>query len=150
MPVYVVTAYRWGCSNGSQYLVTATEDKEQAILAAKSERDYRGGKYGVEVVEVIHKFNEKEDCAEPETKRIYYAPSAQDEGPGPYQNAVINAREQIGSFVHLSVMGVTWGKEWVGTLDWIKAKWQEELARAEMLAGIMNKPEEPTHSSLAP
>ena len=47
---YVVTAYRWGQRNAHSYVVGAYPTSDAAIAGAKAHVDYRGGKYGCEVV----------------------------------------------------------------------------------------------------
>jgi hypothetical protein len=49
MKVFIVTAYRYGMRDAHSYCVGAYNSKESADLAARSEVDYRGGKYGCEV-----------------------------------------------------------------------------------------------------
>lgn len=51
MKSYVVTAYRWGQRNGHSYVVGAYTTQAEAERRAKEHVDYRGGKYGCEVVE---------------------------------------------------------------------------------------------------
>ena len=50
-PTYTATAYRWGSTNEHHYPVANTSDKTTAIAMADAESDYRGGKYGVVVLE---------------------------------------------------------------------------------------------------
>lgn len=50
--VYVVTAYRWGERSNHSYVVGVCSKKEAAIKMADFERQYRGGKYECEVLEV--------------------------------------------------------------------------------------------------
>lgn len=50
MNIFVVTAYRWGQRNAHSYVVGAFADFEKAKACAIAHVDYRGGKYGCEVV----------------------------------------------------------------------------------------------------
>ena len=49
--LYIVTAYRYGMRDAHSYVVGAWTDLAVAKAAADSEVEYRGGKYGCEVVE---------------------------------------------------------------------------------------------------
>jgi len=59
MKVYIVTAYRWGDRETHSYVVGVFDDKELSILAAKTEKEWRGGKYDCEVVSM--KLNESRE-----------------------------------------------------------------------------------------
>lgn len=48
---YVVTAYRWGLRDAHSYVVGAYRDREEAVRVAREHVNFRGGKYGCEVVE---------------------------------------------------------------------------------------------------
>lgn len=48
---YLVTAYRWGWSNGHNYIVYCGTSYRDAEDSAEKECDDRGGKYGVQVSE---------------------------------------------------------------------------------------------------
>lgn len=48
--VYVVIARRWGDPESHAYLVGVYEKKHAALEAAEKEADWRGGKYGCEVI----------------------------------------------------------------------------------------------------
>ena len=61
--VYVVVAYRSGRLEEHNYIVAATNDRSDAIAAAREEQQGRGLKYGVEVIE------------HPTEERIAYFPS---------------------------------------------------------------------------
>lgn len=50
--VYVVNALRWGQRGNHSYLVGVYSKKHAANQAAEAEENYRGGKYGCEVVEI--------------------------------------------------------------------------------------------------
>lgn len=49
--IYTVTAYRWGDREKHSYIVGVYNQKDAALKAAEFEEDYRGGKYGCEVLE---------------------------------------------------------------------------------------------------
>lgn len=49
--IFVLTAYRWGLRDAHSYVVGAYPTRQLALSAAEQHLDYRGGKYGVEVVE---------------------------------------------------------------------------------------------------
>jgi hypothetical protein len=49
--VYTVQACRWGNRENHSYIVGVYPKKAQAIKAAESEEEYRGGKYACEVLE---------------------------------------------------------------------------------------------------
>lgn len=51
MSVYVVSAYRWGLRDCHSYVVGAREREDDARALADAHVEYRGGKYGCEVVE---------------------------------------------------------------------------------------------------
>ena len=50
--VFVVTAYRYGDKESHSYVLGVFEQRHLAIESAEQERDYRGGKYYCEVLEV--------------------------------------------------------------------------------------------------
>ena len=50
--VYTVIAYRFGDKERYSYLVGVFEDECKALEAADKESDWRGGKYGCEVLKV--------------------------------------------------------------------------------------------------
>lgn len=69
--IYVITAYRWGWRNGHSYVVGADTDKERALVIAQEHVEYRGGKYGCEVVEVA----ERSDPSGDDAKQVAYVES---------------------------------------------------------------------------
>lgn len=71
MKTFVVTAYRWGQRNAHSYVVGAFESFDAAKACADAHVDYRGGKYGCEVVEAKLWSEVKGDVA----KQVYYAES---------------------------------------------------------------------------
>lgn len=69
--LYIITAYRYGMRDAHSYVVAATHDLEEAKQAAESECDYRGGKYGCEVVEIeLGPWNKDRKA-----KQVYYVES---------------------------------------------------------------------------
>ena len=48
-PCYLVTAYRWGASNGARYVLGCWSDEQEARQAAEREHQHRGGKYALAV-----------------------------------------------------------------------------------------------------
>lgn len=50
--VYTVHAYRWGDRENHSYTVGVFSKKHAAMKAADEEKDYRGGKYECEVLEM--------------------------------------------------------------------------------------------------
>ena len=53
--IYVITAYRWGLRNGHSYVVNATHKRFHALRIAINEYNERGGKYGIEVIQIKNK-----------------------------------------------------------------------------------------------
>lgn len=58
-PIYLVIAYRFGWLNGHWYTVAASTVRETAEAYAQAECFSRGGKYGIEVVEMIEGQDDK-------------------------------------------------------------------------------------------
>lgn len=87
MNIYIATAYRWGWTNTDSYIVYVGTDESAANDAAEEERDSRGGKYGVEVLEY---------ASADESKRVSYFSSTYDEKE-PRANHRIAAFEQFGN-----------------------------------------------------
>jgi hypothetical protein len=98
-PTYLVTAYRWGCTNEHAYHVYAGLDRTKAIAMAHSENEGRGGKYGV----VIWEF----DGDGVDYKAIgYFGSSMEDETiKGPHHNHRIDYFERIGQFLDSASRG---------------------------------------------
>ena len=71
-PTYVVTAYRWGQRNAHSYVVGAYATREEADKAAAEHADYRGGKYGCEVVAA---FPWAEDGPHDTAEQVHYVES---------------------------------------------------------------------------
>ncbi|MCE9575706.1 MAG: hypothetical protein K8W52_21330 [Deltaproteobacteria bacterium] len=144
VPVYVVTAYRWGRTNEHAYTCFAGVDREAAIRAAKEECHGRGLKYGVEVVE----FPSDETVA-------YFSSSAEaQDARGPTESVDRLAAERIGQAILSAFQrGVRYAPsgQWikmpngaaVETLtevavelpDWIKSLCEAELDMARKLIG---------------
>jgi hypothetical protein len=91
MTNYLVIAYRWGWTNGHQYIIYCGPDETKAIAMADSETGDRGGKYGG----AVYKFNEDGTDYE----RIYYTPSSYGEEK-PYHNYRIDMFEKLGHRMH--------------------------------------------------
>ena len=53
MKVYTVRACRWGDSELHSYIVGVYPEKQAALDAAETEKNWRGGKYECEVLEWI-------------------------------------------------------------------------------------------------
>lgn len=69
--LYTVRACRWGDSETHSYIVGVYTKKHKAQEAAKTEAEYRGGKYECEILE----WNPNEGCEGKEyTPKIIYAP----------------------------------------------------------------------------
>ena len=51
MKVYLVTAYRYGDKESHSYVIGIFDNKKNSIMAAKTEENWRGGKYDCEVLE---------------------------------------------------------------------------------------------------
>lgn len=51
MTAFVVSAYRWGLRDCHSYVVGVRDELESAKALADAHVEYRGGKYGCEVVE---------------------------------------------------------------------------------------------------
>lgn len=100
LSVYVVTAYRWGSINEHSYVLTATADRAEAIAAAREERDGRGLKYGVEVVEY------------PSEETVAYFPSMgeADDAKEPEHSADVAAANDVGSNIFAAFRS---GERWV-------------------------------------
>lgn len=60
--IYVVSAYRWGLRDCHSYVVGAKMSRDEAVTLADAHVEYRGGKYGCEVVE----------CDGETAKSVYY------------------------------------------------------------------------------
>lgn len=89
VPVYVVTAYRWGRTNEHSYTCFAGVDREVAIREAKEECHGRGLKYGVQVVE----YPSEETVA-------YFSSSAEaEDARGPTESVDRMASERIGQVI---------------------------------------------------
>lgn len=90
MNTYLVTAYRWGDLNGSDhYFVYCGTDEDKALKLAEEERDDRGGKYGVQVVQ----FNDDGT----EYKQVAYHPGLLDDGDAPHHNTRYDMLASLGS-----------------------------------------------------
>lgn len=98
-PTYLVTAYRWGQTNGHAYHVYAGLDRTKACALAQAECDDRGGKYAA----VVWEF----DSDGVDYKRIAYFDSSMDHGvtDGPHHNYRIDYFERLGQFLDAAASG---------------------------------------------
>lgn len=90
MPIYLVTAYRWGSSNEHQYQVYCGPDRTKADALASDEVTGRGGKYDC----AVYEFNEDGT----EYKQVSYFP-ARDDQSEPRRNWRIDMFERLGHFM---------------------------------------------------
>jgi hypothetical protein len=98
-PAYLVTAYRWGCTNEHAYHVYAGIDRTKALACANAENADRGGKYGVVVWEFDSDGTDYKPIA-------YYGSSMEDdERKQPRHNHRIDFYERIGQFVNEAASG---------------------------------------------
>lgn len=89
--MYLVTAYRWGCTNLHQYQVYCGPDRTKAEALAQNECSDRGGKYGVAVCEW--------NADGTSHKRIGYFPDIMNGGDHPFHNYRIDYLESLGHFL---------------------------------------------------
>lgn len=96
---YLVTAYRWGCTNEHAYHVYCGADRTKALALARSEQADRGGKYAA----VVWEF----DADGTEQKPIAYFHSSMDPDNAvvPHHNHRIDYFERIGQFVDECMSG---------------------------------------------
>jgi len=80
LKAFVVTAYRWGQRNAHSYVVGCFDSLAAATKCADNHVDYRGGKYGCEVVAACFWSEKADECAE----QVYYKES-------PYYGLAANA-----------------------------------------------------------
>lgn len=81
---YVVTAYRWGLRDAHSYVVGAYRDREEAVRVAREHVNFRGGKYGCEVVECRGPAQADEGGENAIEKQVAYFESSY---PGPGHSA---------------------------------------------------------------
>ena len=98
-PAYLVTAYRWGCTNEHAYHVYAGTDRTKALALARAENADRGGKYAT----VVWEFDDDGTDYKP----IAYNGSSMclDNAVIPRHNHRIDYYERIGQFVHEAASG---------------------------------------------
>jgi hypothetical protein len=96
---YLVTAYRWGCTNEHAYHVYCGADRTKALALARAENADRGGKYAA----VVWEF----DADGTEQKAIAYFQSSLDPDNAviPHHNHRIDYFERIGQFVDEAMSG---------------------------------------------
>lgn len=70
--VFVVTAYRWGHRDNHSYVVGCSDELEHAKQLAESHMDWRGGKYGCEVVECDARYVGEGECG---AEQVHYVES---------------------------------------------------------------------------
>lgn len=86
--MYLVTAYRWGWTNGHQYQVYCGPDRTKALALAQNENEDRGGKYGC----AVYEWNEDGT----ECKRIAYFGATMCDENEPFHNWRIDYFEKLG------------------------------------------------------
>lgn len=96
---YLVTAYRWGCTNEHAYHVYGGADRTKALAIANAECADRGGKYGC----VVWEFDE--DGTNYKAIAYYGSSADKDEAEGPHHNHRIDFFERLGMFVNEAAGG---------------------------------------------
>lgn len=92
MPIYLVTAYRWGSTNDHQYNVYCGPDRTKADALASDEVTGRGGKYDC----AVYEFNDDGT----EYKQVAYFPAGGGEQQTePKRNWRIDMFERLGHFM---------------------------------------------------
>lgn len=99
VPSFLVTAYRWGCTNEHAYHVYGGADRSKALALARAESAYRGGKYGC----VVWEF----DGDGTDYRNIAYFPSSMETDAAviPHHNHRIDYFERIGQTLHEAASG---------------------------------------------
>lgn len=100
--LYVATAYRWGWANEHQYTVYVGADKAKALSLAANEPNWRGGKYGCQVMEWAE---DKE--GEQESKQVGYFPSIYGE-KRLHHNWRLDYFEKLGHVLDNAADGSVW------------------------------------------
>jgi len=87
---YLAIAYRWGDTNGHQYVVSIHSEEDVVLAAAEEECQDRGGKYGVAVFQWTGNIES--------AKQVAYFNSLQEEAdaPGPMLNWRKEAFQNLG------------------------------------------------------
>lgn len=98
-PTFLVTAYRWGCTNEHAYHVYAGIDRLKALAMARAEQADRGGKYAC----VVWEFDA--DGAEYKSIAYYGSQLCPDDARVPRHNHRIDYFERIGQFVDMASTG---------------------------------------------
>jgi len=99
LATYLVTAYRWGCTNEHAYHVFAGIDRTKALALARAEQSDRGGKYATVVWEFDADGTDYRSIA-------YFHSSACDEAAVvPHHNHRIDFYERVGMFVNEAMSG---------------------------------------------
>lgn len=98
-PSFLVTAYRWGCTNEHAYHVYGGPDRTKALAMAGSENADRGGKYAC----VVWEFDG--DGTDYRAIAYFHSSACADEAVIPHHNHRIDYFERIGQFVHEAMSG---------------------------------------------
>ncbi len=133
--MYLVIAYRWGNTNGGQYIVYAGPDGEKAVRLGAEEAMDRGGKYGCMVYEV------SEDGID--LKAIAYTPSAWGEEK-PFHNWRIDKFNHLGHVLSDYAQGSFWktneGDDRMTCIKVEPPEWVTDVvARAEKMYDQLNE-----------
>jgi len=122
---FYAVAYRWGDTNGHQYVCGIGTDRESVVAQAEHENNWRGGKYGIAVYEIKVWKNRDEDLDDSggdegypawnptwdiRMEQVAYFPALMGGEEGPAFNERIYAAESVG----FSVMeAAETGKAWI-------------------------------------
>ena len=98
-PSFLVTAYRWGCTNEHAYHVYGGPDRTKALAMARAENADRGGKYAC----VVWEFDS--DGTDYRPIAYYGSSCCPDSAVVPHHNHRIDYFERVGQFVHEAMSG---------------------------------------------
>ena len=99
VPFFLVTAYRWGCTNEHAYHIYGGPDRTKALAMARAENADRGGKYATVVWEFDGDGTDYRNIA-------YFQSSAEAEQyTGPHHNHRIDFYERVGQFLNEAATG---------------------------------------------
>jgi hypothetical protein len=96
---YLVTAYRWGCTNEHAYHVYCGADRTKALALARAENADRGGKYAA----VVWEFDG--DGTEQRAIAYFQSSLCPENAVVPHHNHKIDYFERIGQFVDEAMSG---------------------------------------------
>jgi hypothetical protein len=96
---YLVTAYRWGCTNEHAYHVYCGADRTKALALARAENADRGGKYAA----VVWEFDA--DGTEQRAIAYFHSSLCPENAVIPHHNHKIDYFERIGQFVDEAMSG---------------------------------------------